>query len=152
MHPTKTPRCFMAKIRRTDGMELEIVNAIIAAFGGEKVYNQDLQDWLCSQFPDTFPTGRADGFIEYVGAINFASTQGEQPKDVRGYAALAGFTAPRPTSSGKPSRTVGRWWKIPSRPYNRLPTKAEVFGRAGVAVARPMATNERQVGFYTDKA
>lgn len=142
----------MAKIRRTNGRELELCNAIIAQFAGEKVDNQSLQDWLCSQFPELFPTGRADGFLEYVGAINYSSTQGEEPMDVRGYAAFAGIKAPRPTASGKPSRTCGRWWKIPSKPYTRLPTKVEVFERMGIAVPRPLPTNERERGFYTDKA
>ena len=139
----------MAKVARYAGQQLNIVNAIIAEFGGKSVWNSELAGWLCATFPATFPTPKdGNNFLEHVGMADFASAHARtEGKPVLGYAAFRGVRqhhADEP-AHGEPR---ARYWVIPSRPYTALLTKEEVFGRLGRAIPRPLPTKERSTAFY----
>jgi len=139
----------MAKIARYAGRELQIVNAVIAAFGGKEIWNQDLASWLRSQFPDVLGgTRAAENFLEAVGMADFASAHSRTGKPrTLGYAAFRGVRRHR---AGEPAHTEprARYWVIPSRPYTALLTKQEVFARLGAAVPRPLPTKERTTPYH----
>lgn len=143
----------MAKVARYAGKQLEIVNAVIATFRGETIWNADLAMWLHGQYPDIFPTPKdGNNFLEHVGLADFASAHKRgkdgQPLPLLGYAAFRGI---RRHHADEPAHTEprARYWVIPNRPYDRLLSKEEVFVRLGKAIPRPLPTKERSTEFYT---
>lgn len=107
-----------------------IVSAMVSEFGGREVPNAVLKAWLCATFPTHFPSGRADGFVEYIAAVDFASTINKA--GVSGYAILRGI-----------KRDRARLWLVPSEVPAALSTKGEAFGAMGAAVPAPLPTKKR---------
>ena len=75
----------------TAEMVSEIVANMIAVYGGREVHNAELKNWLCATYPSLF-MGRADGFVELIAEVDFASTISRK-KGVNGYAILKGYQA-----------------------------------------------------------
>lgn len=108
MHPTKQQGATMGKF--TAEIVSEIVGNMIAVYGGREVHNAELKRWLCATYPTLFPSGRADGFIEQIAMVDYASTISRK-KGVSGYAFLKGI-----------KRERARLWLVPSTmPAELLP-------------------------------
>jgi len=77
-----------------------VIAAILDKFAGQIVHNQTLKDYLVATLPEMFPSGRADGAVEHLASVDFASSRTK--KGVVGIAFLEGI------KDGKK-----RYWKVP---------------------------------------
>ena len=113
-----------------------VIAAIMNAYAGQTVHNAVLKAFLCNALPEMFPSGRADGCIEFLSNVDFSSTISKKG-GVSGVAFLEGLKV-----EGK------RFWKVPAELDNvvaksdcaelqaPLPTKKRVNIRFGEYVAR----------------
>jgi len=77
-----------------------VIEAILVKYAGCIVHNAELKAYLCAELPDLFPSGRADGAVEYLAAVQFRSCVNKA--GVAGVAFLEGVK-----EGGK------RFWKVP---------------------------------------
>ena len=113
-----------------------VIAAIMAKYAGQTVHNAELKDYLIATLPELFPSGRADGCIEFLAKVDFSSTMSKK-SGVQGIAFLDGVK-----EGGK------RYWNVPATLDNvvakgdcaeldaPLPTKKRVNIRFGEYVAR----------------
>ena len=142
----------MAKTSAESGRELEIVNAIIARFGGQRIENKALKDWLSSQYPDIWACpDSAKNFVERIGIADFASAHRRAADGtlvLRGWGAILGKRGVANDHTPKAVADRQRWWAIPSKAYEALPTKAAVFAALGVVVPTALPTHSRATGTW----
>lgn len=77
-----------------------VIEAILAKYAGRVVHNAELKAHLCATLPELFPSGRADGAVEFLAAVQFRSTVSKS--GIGGVAFLEGIK-----EGGK------RFWKVP---------------------------------------
>ena len=77
-----------------------VIEAMLAQYAGKIVHNAELKDYLCATLPELFPSGRADGAVEFLSKVQFRSCVGKG--GVSGVAFLEGIK-----EGGK------RFWKVP---------------------------------------
>jgi len=82
-----------------------VIAAILEKFAGQIVHNATLKEYLCNALPEMFPSGRADGAIEFLSDVGFASSNSKTGQ--QGVAFLEGII------EGK-----RRFWKIPDTTDN----------------------------------
>lgn len=109
----------------TAEMVSEIVGNMIAVYGGREVHNAELKNWLCATYPALF-LGRADGFVEMIAEVDFASTISRK-KGVSGYAVLKGI-----------KRERSRFWLVPSEMPAELRSKGSLE-----SLQSPLPTKKR---------
>jgi len=121
--------------KNTDHVDM-VMAAIMDAYAGQTVHNAQLKEFLCATLPELFPSGRADGCIEFLSNVDFSSTMSKKT-GASGVAFLEGIK-----DGGK------RYWKVPESLDNvvakndctelsaPLPTKKRVNLRFGEYVAR----------------
>ena len=84
-----------------------VIEAILAKYAGRVVHNAELKSYLCATLPELFPSGRADGAVEFLAAVQFRSCVGKG--GVSGVAFLEGIK-----EGGK------RFWKVPMDTANTV--------------------------------
>ena len=84
-----------------------VIEAILAKFAGQTVHNKVLKEYLCKTLPDLFPSGRADGAVEYLADAAFRSTV--TSSGVGGVAFLEGILEGN-----------RRYWKVPMDTSNTI--------------------------------
>ena len=116
-----------------------VIAAIMAKYAGKTVHNAELKAHLIAVLPELFPSGRADGCIEFLSNVDFSSTISKKG-GVQGVAFLEGVK-----EGGK------RFWNVPAALDNvvaksdcselqaPLPTKKRVNIRFGEYVAKQKA-------------
>lgn len=121
--------------KNTDHVDM-VMAAIMDAYAGQTVHNAQLKEFLCATLPELFPSGRADGCIEFLSNVDFSSTMSKKT-GASGVAFLEGIK-----DGGK------RYWKVPESLDNvvaksdctelsaPLPTKKRVNLRFGEYVAK----------------
>lgn len=77
-----------------------VISAILQKFAGQIVHNQVLKDYLVATLPEMFPSGRADGCVEHLASVDFASTRTK--KGIAGVAFLDGYIEKN-----------RRYWRVP---------------------------------------
>lgn len=119
----------MAKISKNEMLAAILMPEIVRQFAGREIGNAALKNWLCATFPSHFPTNRADGFVEYVASVDFASCAGG-----KGYGTIKGILRDK-HGNIMPENTKGasRSWVIPHAPEMRTKAEAYEVGELGAA-------------------
>ena len=77
-----------------------VIATILDKYAGRTVHNEVLKDYLVATLPEMFPSGRADGAVEHLAKVRFASSRTKT--GVVGIAFLEGIKDGRK-----------RYWKVP---------------------------------------
>jgi hypothetical protein len=84
-----------------------VIACILQKFAGQTVHNKVLKDYLCATLPELFPSGRADGAVEFLSTVAFRSTV--SAAGIGGVAFLEGI-----------KDGAKRYWKVPMDTSNTV--------------------------------
>lgn len=121
--------------KNSDHLDL-VIAAILEKFAGQTVQNSVLKAYLCNKLPEMFPSNRADGAVEALSDVDFASTKSKTGQ--QGVAFLEGITegnrrlwrVPASTDNVVAKSDVAEVLKAPLgtkklKKFGEIPSKAE---------------------------
>lgn len=106
-----------------------VIETILGRYAGQVVHNAELKEFLVQQLPELFPSGRADGCIEFLASVAFRSTVNK--KGVGGIAFLEGI------KDGSK-----RYWRVPQN-TSEVVAKADCLDK----LQSPIPTRKVKLNF-----
>ena len=106
-----------------------VISTILDRYAGTVVHNAELKAFLCTELPEMFPTGRADGAVEFLASVAFRSTVSKT--GIGGVAFLEGI-----------KEGSKRYWKVPLTTDNVV-AKADIVNQ----LQEPLPTRKIKLSF-----
>lgn len=106
-----------------------VIETVLGRYAGQVVHNAELKNFLTTALPELFPSGRADGCIEFLATVAFRSTVSKT--GVGGIAFLEGI-----------KEGSKRYWRVPMT-TNDIVAKADCLDK----LQAPLPTRKVKLNF-----